>query len=155
MSPLEWILAAILAVPLLELAIFIAVARQIGTLAALALALATSVLGIALLKAAGRGKVSRMRVAVAEGMISDGELRGPSLFTVMAGILLFVPGFLTDLLGLLVLLPPVQQGLRTTLRRLLGSPAQGRDGVVDLAPSEWNRIDNDPSDRPGRDLPRP
>jgi UPF0716 protein FxsA len=155
MSPLKWIMKAVLVLPLMELAVFIAVALQIGVLAAFALTLATSLLGIALLKSAGRGRLAHVRVAVAEGSVSETEISGPGLFRVLAGILLVLPGFLTDALGLLVLLPPVQQALRAALGRVIRTRGQRHDGVVDLAPGEWDRVEDETSDRPRHDLPQP
>jgi UPF0716 protein FxsA len=58
--------------------------------------------------------------------------------TLLAGILLLIPGFITDVLGLLLLLAP----LRRALGVLLGlKPAPARaDGVVDLAPEQWHQV---------------
>jgi UPF0716 protein FxsA len=156
MSLPKWLLFAVLALPVAELAVFIVVAVQVGLLGAFALLLATSLLGIVLLKMAGRGHIAHIRVRAAEDGIVG--LGGPGFFVAISGILLVLPGFLTDALGLLVLLPPVQRGLRAALGRVLrqqsGGPGGGsRDGVVDLAPDEWAE---DETTRPPRnDLPKP
>ena len=56
----------------------------------------------------------------------------------LAGILLLIPGFITDVLGLLLLLAP----LRRALARLIGAqaPPARADGVVDLEPEQWHRV---------------
>ena len=155
MSPPKWMLLAFLVLPVAELALFIVVAVQIGLLAALVLMIATSCLGIALLKRAGRGQnIAHIRVSAAEGDIT--AVRGPGLFVLISGILLIIPGFLTDVLGLLVLLPPVQRGLHAALGRVLRRQSGGRGrrgGVVDLEPGEWT--EDDASRRSRNDLPKP
>ena len=155
MPPLKWIMKAVLVLPVMELAVFIVVALQLGLLAAFALTLATSLLGIAVLKSAGRGRFAYVRVAVMEGSMGETEISGPGLFRVLAGILLVLPGFLTDTLGLLVLLPPVRHALRAALGRVIRTRTQPHDGVVDLAPGEWDRVEDGTSDRPRHDVPQP
>jgi UPF0716 protein FxsA len=151
-APLKWVLFALLILPAAELAAFIAVAVQIGVLAAFALMLATSVLGIALLRLAGEGKIAQVRVTVTEGSVQEIGGAGQAFFTVIGGILLVLPGFLTDVLGLLVLLPPVQQRLHAALGRVLMRQSQSRDGVIDLEPGEWAEEEGS---RSSRDLPLP
>jgi UPF0716 protein FxsA len=158
-APLKWVLFALLILPAAELAAFIAVAVHIGILPAFALMLATSVLGIALLRLAGKGKIAQVRVTVTEGKVQEiggagpGSSAGRAFFTVIGGILLVLPGFLTDVLGLLVLLPPVQQRLHAALGRVLKRQSQSRDGVIDLEPGEW--AEDEVSRPPPRDLLQP
>jgi UPF0716 family protein affecting phage T7 exclusion len=69
-----------------------------------------------------------------------------------------IPGFVTDVLGVLLLLPPVQYWLRATLRRAMtGSAAEATPpGVVDLAPDQWERVPDAqiPDHRARRSPPR-
>src|SRR5262249_12786723 len=147
MPPLKWLLLALLFLPLAELAVFIAVAVKIGLLPALALALATSLLGFGLLRLAGHGqRIAQIRVSMAGGDISSARSSGFSL--AVSGFLLLLPGFLTDAVGLLMLLPPVQRGLHAALGRVLRRKPKGRDGVVDLEPGEWREEE---TARPPRD----
>ena len=62
----------------------------------------------------------------------------PAASLLLAGILLLIPGFITDALGLLLLLAP----LRRALARCFGvGPAPRRaDGVVDLTPEQWHQV---------------
>jgi UPF0716 protein FxsA len=71
--------------------------------------------------------------------------------TLLAGILLLIPGFITDALGLLLLLSPLRQAL-AWLFGIKPAPAQ-HDGVVDLEPEQWHQV-ADPALTDRRDNPR-
>ena len=60
----------------------------------------------------------------------------------LGGFLLLLPGFLTDVLGALLLLPPTQRAIGAALRRAVGRAERtsGEPGVVDLPPEEWRRV---------------
>ena len=72
------------------------------------------------------------------GSFTTLQADGPGTLMLLAGILLLVPGFITDVLGLLLLLAP----LRRALAALLGlrSPPSPPDGVVDLAREQWHQV---------------
>ena len=114
MNVAKWLLLAIVALPIAELAVFIAVAASIGFGWALLLVLATSMTGGLLLRHAGGSHIARMRVALNEGMnrgLSQGSftaLQADSAGSAIlfAGFLLLIPGFITDVLALLLPLPP-------------------------------------------------
>jgi UPF0716 protein FxsA len=55
----------------------------------------------------------------------------------LAGILLLIPGFITDTLGLFLLLAPLGRGVSAALH---GSPPPRSDGVVDLEPDQWQQV---------------
>ncbi len=137
MNVAKWLLLALLALPVMELAAFVAVAAQIGVLAALVLIGATSFAGVLILRHAGGSHIARMRVALGEGGFTALQADSSGSLILIAGILLLIPGFITDALGLLLLLAPLRQGLSAELRR--GTPARA-DGVVDLPPEEWRRV---------------
>jgi UPF0716 protein FxsA len=138
MNVAKWLLLALLALPIMELAVFIAVAGAIGFLWALALVAATSLAGAMVLRHAGGNHIARVRVAVGEGGFTALQADSAGTLTLLAGILLLIPGFITDVLGLLLLLAP----LRRALGVLLGlKPAPARaDGVVDLEPEQWHQV---------------
>src|SRR6266516_3251523 len=94
MFRVHWVLAGLLILPIAELAVFFAIASEIGVLAALILMLATSLAGAAVIGGAGRGARARFRAAAGADTPEAGI---PGAFTVIAGILLLVPGFLTDI----------------------------------------------------------
>jgi UPF0716 protein FxsA len=138
MNVAKYLLLAVLALPLLELAAFIAVAGVIGFLWALMLVVATSMAGALVLRHAGGNHIARVRVAMADGGFTALQADSAGTFTLLAGILLLIPGFITDFLGLLLLLSP----LRRLLGALLGlkaAPARA-DGVVDLEPEQWHQV---------------
>src|SRR3954468_18557903 len=138
MSLLKWAIFGLLMLPFVEIAIFIAVALKLGTLAALALTILTSFAGMAVIRSAGARDVQSVRTAFGERTISRVELDGHGFLTVLGGFLLVVPGFLTDMLGALLLLPPPQKAIGAALRRALGRAerAGGRPDVVDLPPEQ-------------------
>jgi len=138
MNVAKWLLLALLALPFMELLVFVAVAEAIGFLWALLLVVTTSLAGAMLLRHAGGNHIARVRVALGEGSFSTLQADGLGTLTLLAGILLLIPGFITDVLGLLLLLAP----LRRMLGALLGlkPPSARPDGVVDLEPEQWHQV---------------
>lgn len=138
MNVAKWLLLALLALPLAELAVFIAVAVQIGFVSALGLQLATSLAGAMVLRHAGSGHIARVRVALDAGSFTALQTDRAGSLTLLAGILLAIPGFITDAIGLLLLLAQALRAIGTALQR--GGPPARADGVVDLAPEQWHRV---------------
>ena len=137
---LRWIIAAILLFPVAEIAAFVLVASLIGLGWAFLLLLATTALGIVLLRQAGRGKLAGFRVAVSDRNITAIE-GGSDTFLVMLGALLLVlPGFITDLIGLLLLVRPLRRWCSAALRRAVHGHRRNADAVVDLTPDEWRQV---------------
>jgi len=149
MNVAKVLLLILLSLPVLELLAFGAVAAAIGFGWALLLLLGASFAGGLLLRHAGGNHVARMRVAMAEGSISSLAADTTGSLVILAGILLLVPGFITDVAGLGLLLFALLRPRRSPPRR----PA---DGVVDLDPEQWRRVpepalpdERDPNHRPG------
>jgi UPF0716 protein FxsA len=138
MNVAKYLLFAVLALPFLELAAFIAVAQAFGLLWALALIGAGSFAGAMVLRHAGGNHIARVRVAMGDGGISALQADSAGTATLFAGILLLIPGFITDVFGLLLLIAP----LRRALAALIGfNAARPRDdGVVDLEPEQWHQV---------------
>ena len=86
--------------------------------------------------------MQQVRTAFGERTISRVELDGRGFLTVLGGFLLLLPGFLTDVLGAMLLLPPTQKAIGAALRRAVGrvERASGEPGVVDLPPDQWRRV---------------
>nr|WP_244968415.1 FxsA family protein [Rosenbergiella australiborealis] len=94
----------------IEISLFIEVAHVFGVLITLLLVIMTSALGISLVKNQGIKNFRLMQEKLVRNENPAPEMtRGLSLF--LAGFLLILPGFFTDFLGALLLLPPVQQRL--------------------------------------------
>jgi UPF0716 protein FxsA len=142
MNVAKWLLFALLALPFAELAAFVAVAATVGLLAAVALQIAISLAGLMLLRHAGGAHISRVRTALDSGSVTALSADGTGSLTLLAGILLLVPGFITDFIGPIVLL--------STLFRRQPPPA-ANDGIIDLPPEQWHPVE-DPrlTDRSGR-----
>jgi UPF0716 protein FxsA len=106
----------LIVVPLVEVFAFIEVGRAIGWLLAVVLLLGTSVLGAQLLRIQGRAAVERVSLAVSEHRApARAAIEGVLGF--LGAALLVVPGFVTDALGVLLLLPPTRALTRRWLSR--------------------------------------
>ncbi len=138
MNVAKYLLLAVLFLPIMELAAFIAVAAQIGFVPAVALMAAGSMAGAVILRHAGGNHIARVRVALGEGSFTALQADGSGGLVLLAGILLLIPGFITDALGLLLLVPPLRQAIGSAFGR--GVPAQRADGIVDLPPEQWRRV---------------
>jgi UPF0716 family protein affecting phage T7 exclusion len=139
MNVAKWVILAVLTLPILELAAFIAVAATIGFGWALSLILVGSLCGALLLRHAGRGRTARIRIAMGQGSFAAQQTDAGAGLTLLAGILLLIPGFMTDIVALLLLV--------ATLRRAFAdAPPQHENGVVDLGPEQWHQV-------PGPSLP--
>jgi UPF0716 protein FxsA len=108
-----------IAVPILELYVIVQVGGLIGVLPTLALLLAMSLLGAALLRHQGRGAWRRFNQAIAERRFPGREVADGVMITI-GGALLLTPGFITDAVGLLLLLPPTRAIARRLLRAYFG-----------------------------------
>jgi len=153
MNVAKWLILAVLALPLAEVAVFVAVAATIGFGWALILVLGASLTGALVLRHAGGNHIARMRVAMAEGSFTSLRADSTGGLILLAGFLLLVPGFITDAAGLLLLLKPLRQWFAETFGG--GRPAARADGVIDLEPEQWHRVpDAALSDRREDERPR-
>ncbi len=107
-----------IAVPIAEIYVIIKVGELIGVLPTIALLLADAVLGSMLLRHQGRAAWRRFNAAIAEGRFPGREVADGLMVTV-GGTLLLTPGFITDIGGLLLLIPPSRALLRRGLFRYL------------------------------------
>jgi UPF0716 protein FxsA len=144
MSLVKWIFIGLVVLPAAELIALILVAALIGWLATIALFLATSVVGLLLLRRSGRADLARLRQAFAHGGARAIRLETPGVASVLGGILLLFPGFITDALGAALFVPALQRWAAGKLAATAASrPRRGRDDrVIDLEPGEWHRIPN-------------
>jgi UPF0716 family protein affecting phage T7 exclusion len=102
--------------PLIELAIFVQVAQWIGILEALGLLILSSIVGVFIVRHQGLGVYRRVRAEIRAGIVPTVQLVD-GLLILIAGVLLILPGFITNVLGLLLLLPPVRNIAHRVLRR--------------------------------------
>jgi UPF0716 protein FxsA len=112
---------ALIAVPLIEIALFVVIGGRIGLLATIAVVIVTAMCGTALLRIQGLEVVARARRAAEAGQMPiQSVVDGVFLFA--AGLLLLTPGFLTDAIGFLLFIPPLRRALAAWLwRRIIDS----------------------------------
>ena len=129
LRPLVVVLVALL-VPVAELVVVVALAREIGSWAVLGIIVATSLVGAAVLARQGPRTWRLLRESMRVERLASGRLPGVQLLdgalVLLGGFLLMVPGLLTDVLGIACLLPFV----RPVLRRLLLVWVRRRAGGV-------------------------
>jgi UPF0716 protein FxsA len=116
-------------VPIIELFVIIQVGEAIGVLPTIALLIADSILGSMLMRSQGRLAWARFNAALTEGRMPHREVADGALI-IFGGALLLTPGFVTDVLGIILLLPPTRALVRNLLtRRLLPRIVVSRFGV--------------------------
>lgn len=125
------LLALFVAVPVGEIAVFIAVGSRIGVLPTIALVLLTAALGIVLVRRQGLATLRRARADLEADRVPAGAM-ADGLAILLAGALLVIPGFLTDIAGLLLLIPPLRARIVAAAGAWLAARAVvvGPDGVV-------------------------
>lgn len=106
---------ALVALAGLEIYVIVVIAHAIGIAWTVAALIASTLAGLALVRAQRRRAWSALREAVASGVVPDREL-GDAALIFTGGALFVIPGFVTDALGLLAVAPLT----RPAMRRLLG-----------------------------------
>jgi UPF0716 protein FxsA len=119
----------LIVVPLAELWVIVEFAQAIGFLETLGLLILISVAGAFLLKQQGMATWRRMQETLARGEMPGREVTDAFL-VLLGGALLLTPGFLTDVVGLVLLFPPTRAALKGIFRRMLGSWAVQRAGTA-------------------------
>lgn len=164
------ILIALIAVPLVEIAVFIQVGGVLGLWPTLGLILLTALLGSWQLRTQGLATLTKAREQMDRGVMPARELFD-GLCLLVGGALLLTPGFVTDLLGGLLFVPPFREFLRRTLGRRIAAARQTRvymDGEEvfryrsdgDVIDGDYRTVapeppEDDPADRdPPRRLPQ-
>ena len=97
--------------PIAELYVIIQVGGAIGVLPTIALLIADSFLGAALLRSQGRQAWARFNQALAESRVPAREVFDGAM-VILGGALLLTPGFITDIFGLILLIPPTRDVVR-------------------------------------------
>lgn len=130
-------------VPLAELYLFATLGKELGWDRTIAIVILTAILGAALTKSQGRAAMAKLRHATAEGRMPHNEAMD-GILILIAGAVLLTPGFLTDVVGFFLLIPP----LRGLIRGRLAAKLKDKIKVVtpDLtSPAEQKKssLDND------------
>ena len=140
--------------PILELVVFIQVGAKIGVLWVLALIFLSSMLGFALLRNLGTYSFIQMQERLRRGELPMQEL-GQSLWLAMASMLLIIPGFITSITGLLLMIPVTRKALAVLFARVFklkmnAYPKSGEkevDGVVIVEEYRIRQDDGQPRTR--------
>lgn len=109
---------AFLVVPFVELYIIITAGQAVGVLPTIVALVVVSIVGAAMVKQQGIGLIRRARRQMDIGQVPGRELVD-GILVLFAGALLLTPGFLTDGIGLALLIPPVRSALRSGAVRWL------------------------------------
>ncbi|MBP2169472.1 UPF0716 protein FxsA [Erwinia toletana] len=133
----------------IEISLFIQVAHVMGVLLTMLLVVFTSCIGVSLVKNQGVKNFMLMQQKMAAGESPAAEMI-KSVSLIIAGFLLLLPGFFTDFIGLLLLLPPVQKHLTIKLMphlRVWRGPGAGPDSGQtfdgEFERKDVNRIEHD------------
>jgi UPF0716 protein FxsA len=125
------LVALFIVVPIVELYVIIQIGSLIGAWPTVALLLADALLGSLLLRHQGRGAWRRFNLALAERRFPGREV-ADGLLIAIGGTLLLTPGFVTDIVGLIFLIPPT----RAIVRRLMRGVVARRFVVVGMPGSK-------------------
>jgi UPF0716 protein FxsA len=131
--------------PIAELFVIVKVAEAIGVLETLALLIASWPIGTWAMRSQGRAVWRRMSVAVAEGRPPAREVIDGAL-VVLGGGLLIVPGFITDAIGIALLLPPTRALVRTLLVRNFSNRLVMQAFAVRQGPGPPHDVDSTATD---------
>jgi len=149
----------LIAWPIAEIATLVWVGGHLGVINTVGLVLLAAFGGLALFRYVGFGLLRRVQAELSAGRMPTGTLL-EGLVVLVAGILLILPGFLSDVLAILLLFTPVRRlviaavASRITVSKSGSAASATRrpdDGVVDLDEDEWERrgdADSPWSERP-------
>jgi len=157
-----WLFVLFLAVPIIEIALFIQVGGWIGLWPTLAIVILTAILGTWLVRTQGALALAQLRNSM-EQLRDPTQPLAHGAMILFAGALLLTPGFFTDTLGLALLVPPVRQAVYEYLRKRVKvqqfgygtaarhEPYQTRHGGPDNRPGDV--IDGDYAEVPPEKKP--
>jgi UPF0716 protein FxsA len=138
-----WIVLGLLAWPLVEIGLFVTLGAELGLGLTLAWVILTGVAGVFLLKRMALGGRESLRRGFQEGLHDPLSPLAHRAMVGIAAVLLILPGFFTDALGLLLLLPPVRSVLiRGMASRMRGVVVLRRGSGFDAEPYEPKTFDD-------------
>lgn len=147
----------ILAWPILEIAGLIWVGQRLGLLSTLALLIGVGIVGVMLVRFEGLRVLGAVQSDMRAGRVPAEKLVQGALIAV-AGLLFVLPGFLTDIIAILLLLPPTRKIIARLLMANMtvvtsAATRRSRPGVVDLDPDEYRHSEGGEGQAPrlGRD----
>ena len=141
------LLILFITVPLIELYLFFKIGSRIGLPATLSIIIITGFLGAWLTKVQGLRTLARFQHATAQGRMPHEEVLD-GLMILVAGAVLLTPGFLTDTVGFLLLVPAIRAIVRHALARYIKNHVQIVTAGINPNPSSTPQP-KFPSERPG------
>lgn len=124
-----WILLGILAVPVIEIALFVQIGGHFGVIGTLAWVFASAALGLVLMRLEPQRSALEVRSAL-EAETSPASPMAHSALRMIGAVLILLPGFFTDALGLLLMLPPLRTLMLRRLLTTLRTNAKGRQTII-------------------------
>lgn len=136
------ILIALILMPFAEIAAFIQIGERLGLGPTLAGAALAALAGVLVLRHQSLATLRQVRDSLDAGRLPVAELFDGAC-RLAAGVLLVIPGFVTDALALMLFLPPVRHGLRAWIARRLTPSAAGPAGTAagPVIEGEFERVD--------------
>ena len=141
-----WLFLVLVGVPIIEIGLFIQLGGFLGLWPTLAIVVATALLGSLLLRTQGLSTLEELKRTAETGQSPAGPMANGALILV-AGLLLLTPGFFTDSIGFLLMIPP----LRTLLIKWIATRAQMKiyasaansQQAPDIIDGEFEIVDDD------------
>jgi UPF0716 protein FxsA len=149
-----WVFLLILAIPLIEIGLFVQLGGAIGLWATLAWVLISAGIGVFILRRIGMQGAVTLRRDMADMRDPLSPLAHRAML-VLAAVLLLLPGFLTDAMGLLLLLKPVRSGLIALVARrvrVVTPRGPSRTTETEVIEGDWSEIVQK-DDTPQKDKP--
>ncbi len=137
MFPVLFLLLLVL--PIAELYVIVQVGQQIGILPTIVLLIGVSVVGAWLLKREGLATWRRFQATMRRGQVPAKEATDGALI-LLGGALLMTPGFISDIVGLMLVLPPTRALVKNAFRRFIGGMVLKRAGAPGFAAYAGKRI---------------
>ncbi|WP_319825186.1 FxsA family protein [Thalassovita sp.] len=147
-----WLLFAFVAVPIVEIALFIQVGGAIGTWPTLGIVVLTAILGTWLVRAQGRMAIGNLQRSFSE-LNDPTEPLAHGAMVLISGVLLLTPGFFTDAVGFALLVPAVRTAVSQYLRKRIRvqtfamGGAQTRHPAADADTIDGQYVEIDPENR--------
>lgn len=148
-----WLFLILVAVPIIEIGLFIEIGGTIGTWATLAIVIITAFIGTMLIRIQGRATLEALQNSVNQGG-NPAFFMAHGALILVAGVLLLTPGFFTDATGLLLMVPAIRDAIikwgtaraqakvYASAANNPGAPIDGEFEVVDDAKpgdSDWTK----------------
>lgn len=115
------LIALLLLIPLFDIVLLVAVAGWLGALETVLIVVLTALVGMLLVRAEGRHTIQKIQRKIAKGESPTNELIDGGLLLV-SGVMLLTPGLVTDLIGLILVIPPTRFPVRVATKKWVVSP---------------------------------